>query len=152
MDDDAKHAGVLDELRDREPIFHRLELGTTRADFEAQTAPDFWEVGASGQTYDREVVWSVLADRYANPGDDPWETTGFRCRALGADTYLLTYLLRQDERLTRRATICDVRRMAGRSSTTRAPWRPRGLRSSDGQTRARRPKRRQVRRALRYGA
>jgi hypothetical protein len=105
MDDDAEGARVLDELRAREPIFHRLELGTTRADFEAQTVPDFWEVGASGQTYDREVVWAVLADRYANPGDDPWETTSFRCRALGGDTYLLTYLLRQDVRLTRRATI-----------------------------------------------
>ena len=90
MDEDAQHARVLEErvlaeLRDREPIFHRPELGTTRADFEAQTAPDFWEVGASGQTYDREVVWAALADRYANPGDDPWETTGFRCRPLGAE-------------------------------------------------------------------
>jgi hypothetical protein len=40
---------VLEELRRREPIFHRPELGTTRADFEDMMTPDFWEVGASGR-------------------------------------------------------------------------------------------------------
>jgi hypothetical protein len=38
---------VLAELSRREPIFHRPELGTTRADFEKMTVEDFWEVGAS---------------------------------------------------------------------------------------------------------
>ena len=37
---------VLDELRAREPLFHRRELGTTRSHFEAMTTDDFWEVGA----------------------------------------------------------------------------------------------------------
>jgi hypothetical protein len=40
---------ILQQMRSREPIFHRSELGTTRADFERMTAPDFWEVGASGR-------------------------------------------------------------------------------------------------------
>ncbi|MGZ4595680.1 MAG: hypothetical protein ACXV3V_02035, partial [Actinomycetes bacterium] len=75
-------ARVLDELQAREPNFHRLELGTTPADFEAQTAPDFWEVGASGQRYSREDVWATLEPRYANAGADPWETSHFNCRAL----------------------------------------------------------------------
>ena len=69
----------------REPIFHRLELGTTRADFEAQTSPDFWEVGASGAIYDRETVWSVLEARYADAeyaASDSWETSGFDCRRI----------------------------------------------------------------------
>jgi hypothetical protein len=38
-------APIEAELRRREPIFHKPELGTTRADLEAQTADDFWEVG-----------------------------------------------------------------------------------------------------------
>lgn len=58
---------ILAELMAREPIFHRLELGTSRADFEAQTAEDFWEVGASGRVYDRETVWATLRERYADP-------------------------------------------------------------------------------------
>ena len=96
---------VLAELKQREPIFHRPELGTSRADFEAQTAADFWEVGASGTRYSREFVWETLERRRANPTDDPWETSEFRCRELAANTYLLTYLLRQDVRFTRRATV-----------------------------------------------
>ena len=45
--DDSAVKDVLEELKRREPIFHRRELGTTRADFENMTMPDFWEVGAS---------------------------------------------------------------------------------------------------------
>lgn len=33
----------------RDPLAHRPEFGTTRADFEAMTAPDFWETGASAR-------------------------------------------------------------------------------------------------------
>lgn len=98
---------MLAELREREPIFHRLELGTSRTDFEAQTAPDFWEVGASGRVYGREVVWATLAERYADPGyaaSDEWSTADFACREVAPDTYLLTYVLRQGERVTRRLT------------------------------------------------
>ena len=96
---------VLDELRAREPLFHRPELGTRAEDLEAQTAPDFFEVGASGRLYGRRHVLDVLLRRFAGDGgEDPWETSGFHCRALGEDTYLLTYTLRQDERVTRRMT------------------------------------------------
>jgi hypothetical protein len=45
---------VQAELLAREPIFHKPELGTTQEDYIAQTAEDFWEVGASGQVYGRE--------------------------------------------------------------------------------------------------
>jgi hypothetical protein len=102
---DEDLAAVLDELVAREPLFHRAELGTTRADFDAMTSEDFWEVGASGKCYDREFVWSVLEERYAEGARDEWETSEFRCRPLAEDVFLLTYLLRQDERRTRRATI-----------------------------------------------
>ena len=74
---------VLLELQRREPLFHHPELGTTRRDFEAMTAEDFWEVGASGRRYSREYVLSVLADRRAGSGPiDVWSATDFHCRQL----------------------------------------------------------------------
>ncbi|BDG01114.1 nuclear transport factor 2 family protein [Anaeromyxobacter oryzae] len=97
--------GVLEELRAREPIFHRPELGTTRAELEAQTGADFWEVGASGRRYGRAFVLATVEDRWSCPHDDPWETSEFHCRELGESTYALTYTLRQRERVTRRLTI-----------------------------------------------
>jgi hypothetical protein len=102
---------VLAELRRREPVFHRPELGTRPEDLERQIAPDFWEVGASGRRYSRGYVIELLLRRYAAGVDEPWETSEFHCRAVGPDTYLLTYTLRQGERLTRRLTAW--RRTAG---------------------------------------
>ncbi|MDR3774217.1 MAG: DUF4440 domain-containing protein [Terracidiphilus sp.] len=97
---------VLAELTRREPIFHRSEFGTTRADFERMTAEDFWETGALGRRYSRQLVLDELEKRFAAPHEDVWEASEFQCRRLGEDTYLLTYTLLQDHvRLTRRATI-----------------------------------------------
>lgn len=93
---------VLDELRAREPIFHRPELGT---DFAPMVAADFWEIGASGRCFDRDYVLEVLAERQRTPAEEIWETSEFRCQELAPDLYLLTYLLRQPERVSRRATI-----------------------------------------------
>ena len=102
----AELEAVLEELASREPIFHRPEFGTTRAEFEEMMAPEFREVGASGQEYSREFVLDVLEQRYAAPPKDVWETSDFRCQLLAADLYLLTYTLLQDgRRLTRRSTI-----------------------------------------------
>ena len=97
---------MLAELACREPIFHRAEFGTTRADFEQMTGEDFWETGASGRRYSRQFVLDELEKRVAAPHEDVWETSEFQCRKLGEDTYLLTYTLLQDHvRLTRRVTI-----------------------------------------------
>lgn len=97
---------VLAELSAREPIFHRPEFGTTRADFERMTADDFWETGASGSRYSRQFALDELEKRFAAPPEDAWETSDFHCRQLSEDTFLLTYTLLQDRvRLTRRATI-----------------------------------------------
>ena len=99
---------ILAELSRREPIFHRPELGTSRADFEKMTAPDFWEVGASGQQYSRAAVLDELEKRFATPHSDVWETSDFQCRKLALNVYLLTYALVQDNvRRTRRATIWE---------------------------------------------
>lgn len=102
---DAKLLPILEELQRREPIFHRPEFGTTRADFEAMTEPDFWEVGASGRRYSREYVLDVLEERYRQPREDDWEADDFHCREIAADNYLLTYTLKQGARITRRATL-----------------------------------------------
>lgn len=96
---------VLDELRRREPIFHRPEFGTHRDDHLAMTAEDFWEVGASGRRYSRDYVLDVLDERQRDPQPDPWETADFHCRRLADAVYLLTYTLHQGQRITRRATI-----------------------------------------------
>jgi hypothetical protein len=103
---EPERAEVLAELMEREPIFHRPELGTTRADFEKMAADEFWEVGASGKRYSRGFVLDELERRYAAPHADVWETSDFRCQRLAEDLYLLTYTLVQDRvRLTRRSTI-----------------------------------------------
>ncbi len=105
MDDDL--ADVLAQLVAREPLFHRTELGTDRATFEAMTTEDFWEVGASGAVYDREVVWATLEQRYAAGQPDEWEIDDVSVRRLGEHVYLVTYLLRQGSRTSRRATIWE---------------------------------------------
>jgi len=106
---EARLRDILEDLRGREPVFHRPELGTTRADFEAMTEAEFWEVGASGRRYSRGHVLDVLEDRHQVAShlalEDTWEATDFACRQLGSDTYLLTYTLLQGQRKTRRTTI-----------------------------------------------
>lgn len=102
---DERLRDVLEELRAREPIFHRPELGTSRAELEAQVADDFWEVGASGNRYSRSFVLATVEARWTVPHEDPWEASEFHCRDLGNDTYALTYTLRQNARLTRRVTL-----------------------------------------------
>lgn len=104
---DAEAATVVEELRSREPLFHRIERGTSRAAFDAMTAEDFREVGASGARYDRESVWVALAARYSAGAPDDWEVEDFACRSLGGPVVLVTYRLRQGDRVTRRASIWE---------------------------------------------
>ena len=97
---------VLEELRRREPIFHTLEFGTTRGDFERATAPDYWETSASGRRYSRAFILRTLEEHPpVNATSAGWESYDHALRRLGPDTYLITYTLRQIERLTRRVTI-----------------------------------------------
>jgi hypothetical protein len=97
---------ILDELILREPIFHRPEWGTTRAEFERMTVEDFWEIGASGRRYSRTFILDELDRRYSKPQDEHLVASDFYCRQLAPDVYLLTYnLLQPGDRKTRRATI-----------------------------------------------
>jgi hypothetical protein len=102
---EPKLFNVLEELKKREPIFHRPEFGTARKDFENMTEPNFWEVGASGRRYSREYILDILDERYKNPVEENWQTKDFYCTEIAKDNFLLTYTLIQGERITRRATI-----------------------------------------------
>jgi hypothetical protein len=104
----ATHDDTSDALRRREPIFHRTEFGTTREAFEAMTAPDFWEVGASGSVYSRAVVLEVYEGRFADPAYDPMAglaVSDFEVREAGGGVWLATYELRQGDRRSRRVTV-----------------------------------------------
>ena len=96
---------VLEELKQREPVFHHPEFGTTRADYENMMDSEFWEVGASGRRYSREFVLDTLANRAPDLGESKWLTRDFQCREIAADNYLITYTLAQGARITRRATL-----------------------------------------------
>jgi len=96
---------VLEELKRREPLFHRPELGTSRRDFENMTDASFWEVGASGRRYSREFILDTLENRRLQPDEDTWQTRSFHCLEIAADNYLVTYTLHQGPRVTRRSTL-----------------------------------------------
>ncbi|MFT4125163.1 MAG: DUF4440 domain-containing protein, partial [Gordonia sp. (in: high G+C Gram-positive bacteria)] len=112
---------VRTELRDREPLFHRPGQAGSWAEVCSVTAPDYWEIGASGRRYDREFIWSVLQERHhRDPAgrDDVWAVDDFAVRSLAGDCYLATYTLRQEssgpessgqgrsgQRVSRRSTI-----------------------------------------------
>jgi hypothetical protein len=102
---DPRLLPILEELKQREPIFHRPEFGTTRRDFEAMTETDYWEIGASGRRYSRSYVLDVLEERFKHPTEDVWETSDFHCLEIASSNYLLTYTLNQSGRITRRSTI-----------------------------------------------
>jgi hypothetical protein len=102
----ASHlVAILEELKRREPLFHRPELGTSRRDFENMTDAAFWEVGASGRRYSREFILDTLENRLPQREVDTWETRGFHCLEIAAENYLVTYTLHQGARVTRRATL-----------------------------------------------
>jgi hypothetical protein len=96
---------ILEELKRREPLFHRPEVAATRREFENMTDKGFWEVGASGRRYSREFVLDTLEGRLPKGDEDQWETRGFHCMEVAPDNYLVTYTLVQGARVTRRATL-----------------------------------------------
>ena len=92
---DPRLEPVLRELMEREPIFHTPAFERTRAGLEKVTAPEFWEVGASGRCYGREHVIDGVEKRGEVPEEKDWETRGFHCLEIAPDNYLLTYTLAQ---------------------------------------------------------
>jgi hypothetical protein len=103
---------VLQQLRSREPLFHHRNLVHEEQSFDVTTVDDFWEVGASGRVYPRDVVRRTLVERWRSQSEDDlvterWSMSDVRVRMLCHDTYLFTYRLHQADRVTRRATIWE---------------------------------------------
>ncbi len=96
---------ACEELKHLEPVFHTTATGPEKHKYERVIAPDFWEVGASGKRYDRELVLRTLAERESAGVYEPLSTEDFDCAVLGGDCFLVRYVLRQGERVTRRASI-----------------------------------------------
>ncbi len=101
---------ILTELMSREPLLHHREIVHSVETFDAETADDFWEVGASGRVYSRDFVRAVILQRLKDSDVDArlvegWTTEDHGIRQLGPDTYLVTYQLNGQYRRTRRATI-----------------------------------------------
>jgi hypothetical protein len=102
---DPKLVEIRDELIKLERYFHHPEQGAPCSDFENLTEPDFWEIGASGRKYSRELVLRVLNERSVSPPKIVWQTSDSHCLEIAPDNYLLTYTLAQDSRITLRSTI-----------------------------------------------
>jgi hypothetical protein len=89
-----------------EPIFHNVEFGASAEEFESRMSADYWEVGASGRRYSRAFILDQAEKiASANAENAGWRSSEFGLRKLGSGTFLLTYTLDQNGRLTRRATI-----------------------------------------------
>jgi hypothetical protein len=99
---------VFEELRRREPIFHTQTFGLTAEARERAMAPGYWEVGASGRRYSRNFIQQILGEQPPVEAEsEGWRCSDFGLRRLGSETYLLTYTLDQNGRVTRRATIWE---------------------------------------------
>lgn len=96
---------VLRTLRELEPIFHSAHRDATPEAFEQLVAPQFWEVGASGNRYSRAFALKVLTERATQPDETAWHTSDWHLAEAGAQHYLLTYTLHQPGRVTRRLSV-----------------------------------------------
>jgi len=96
---------VLEQLRPLEPIFHTRAFGLTPADRQRRIAPNYWEVGASGRIYSRDLILNLASTHFVDADSTGWRTSDHAVQRLGPDTFLLTYSLTQEARITRRATI-----------------------------------------------
>lgn len=96
---------ILEKLEELEPLFHAAYADANVAQFEQLVAPEFWEVGASGNRYSRDFALKVLAERKTDPDPQAWRTAEFHVSPAGGDHYLLTYTLFQPGRVTRRLPV-----------------------------------------------
>lgn len=96
---------ACEELKRLEPIFHTPATGPEKHNYQRVISPDFWEVGASGKRFDRDLVLKTLAEREHAGIYEQLSAEDLDCVVLGGGYFLVRYLLRQGERMTRRASI-----------------------------------------------
>jgi hypothetical protein len=102
---DAALLPYLEIIKAFEPLIYAANAGATRIHFEQLLAPDFWEVGASGQRYGRHFVLDTLAKRQQNPIDEAWHGTDYHLQKIADQLFLLSYTLHQPTRVSRRASL-----------------------------------------------
>lgn len=96
---------VLVELQAREPLLHRLTRRPETGDPYAYLAADFVAVGPTGRRLERRDVVGALSRRREAREFQTWQADDFHCRALGEDTFLVTYELRRGGRTSQRMTL-----------------------------------------------
>lgn len=96
---------VLELLSNLEIFIHWPKLGSTKEQIENTLDENFWEVGASGNKYNRELILKVILERAQKPYPVDWKNESFKCSQLSQNFYLLTYTMLQGERKTERSSI-----------------------------------------------
>ena len=104
---DPVPATLVQTLRELEQTLQFSSVNDAAAEIDALLDASFQEIGASGRQYTRESALAVLRKR---PGPRSAHTihgemSDLRCDALATDIFLLTYLLREPGRSTRRASL-----------------------------------------------
>lgn len=106
---------ITKHIREREPIFHNLELTNDLESLEKEIHKDFFEISGSGKYFTREFVIETLLERYKNNTVDVmekenWNIVDFQVRQLSEDLYMASYILEGQmyegkPRSTRRTTL-----------------------------------------------
>lgn len=100
---------LAEELLRREPVFDRVEVIWDEASFEAEIAPDFREIGASGRCYERDEIKRIVLGRltgtHAPSLIDGYRIEGAELVRLSADIVQVRYTLHGQGRRTRRSTL-----------------------------------------------
>lgn len=102
---DENIAQTLEELMKLEIFLHWPAFGSAREEIENLLDENFWEVGASGKRYNREIVLKVLEERSKQLNEETWINRNFYCTEIAKDNYLLTYTSIQGKRTTERSSI-----------------------------------------------
>lgn len=102
---DEKLKPFLEQLTVLEPLYHAAFPAASVEHFEKLVAPNFWETGASGLRYSRQFALKVLSERTEIPEDSAWNTSDWHLQRINEQHFLLTYLLKQPGRTTRRMSI-----------------------------------------------
>lgn len=105
MSPENTSTALLHHLIQRDPLYHAAYPLATLAHFDEIVAPEFWEIGASGRSYDRAFAREVLRKRSQTPAASDWQTEEAQLSTLTNDIVLLSYVLHQPNRATRRITL-----------------------------------------------
>lgn len=102
-----KKSEVLELLTGLEIFIHWPKFGSTKEQIENLLDENFWEVGASGNKYEREFILKVILERAQKNYPENWKNENFQCSQLSENIFLLTYTLYQGDRKTERSSIWE---------------------------------------------